>query len=262
MLFKALNCQWSNLSLIIAMQMNNDFAGFYFYSKVNPWGMRAAKKYSCPFHAKLAVNVNLTAASFFIINYDLCRLLHLDSNLFGLDCICISGVQVQQSLSLTEVFRNPSASRLQLLMPDLSGSMGFGQPFLPLYFWFCLDGRMRRMIVGIPLIPITESSLPSIAVTECTHASHGQQAGIHVTQFRNPSPIPGSVLSNVLLPNFRGSTGYGQAFLEALPGHIGHYDVQDCMDAVTWAVQQAAEGRKQKEMNGGINGGPVLDEVT
>lgn len=32
-----------------------------------------------------------------------------------------------------------------------------------------------------------------------------------------------------LLINFRGSTGYGQDFLECLPGHIGDYDVEDCI---------------------------------
>jgi len=42
------------------------------------------------------------------------------------------------------------------------------------------------------------------------------------------------------MPNFRGSTGYGQAFLETLPGHIGSYDVQDCMDALDWAVHEGA----------------------
>jgi acylaminoacyl-peptidase len=42
----------------------------------------------------------------------------------------------------------------------------------------------------------------------------------------------------VLAVNFRGSTGYGEAPLMSLPGHIGQHDVDDCMAALEAAVAQ------------------------
>ncbi|PNH08402.1 Acylamino-acid-releasing enzyme [Tetrabaena socialis] len=42
----------------------------------------------------------------------------------------------------------------------------------------------------------------------------------------------------VLCPNYRGSTGYGQAALASLPGAIGRNDVDDCLAAVDAAVAE------------------------
>ena len=36
-------------------------------------------------------------------------------------------------------------------------------------------------------------------------------------------------------PNYRGSTGFGQAALQALLGHVGQMDVEDCLDAIRQA---------------------------
>lgn len=38
------------------------------------------------------------------------------------------------------------------------------------------------------------------------------------------------------LPVCRGSTGFGEAALQSLPGHIGINDVQDCVDALDAAI--------------------------
>ncbi len=40
----------------------------------------------------------------------------------------------------------------------------------------------------------------------------------------------------VLCPNYRGSTGYGQAALGSLPGRVGGQDVADCVAAVRAAA--------------------------
>lgn len=37
---------------------------------------------------------------------------------------------------------------------------------------------------------------------------------------------------SLALVNYRGSSGYGQNFLESLPGHIGEFDVEDCKSAI------------------------------
>ena len=36
----------------------------------------------------------------------------------------------------------------------------------------------------------------------------------------------------MLVPNYHGSFGYGDAFLHSLCGHIGEIEVKDVMDAV------------------------------
>lgn len=40
----------------------------------------------------------------------------------------------------------------------------------------------------------------------------------------------------VIAVNFRGSTGFGEDGVQSLPGHIGHYDVEDCMAALDATV--------------------------
>ncbi len=34
---------------------------------------------------------------------------------------------------------------------------------------------------------------------------------------------------NILAPNFSGSTGYGEQFIEKLSGHIGKLDADECI---------------------------------
>lgn len=43
-------------------------------------------------------------------------------------------------------------------------------------------------------------------------------------------------------PNFRGSTGYGEDCIQALPGHAGSADVADCMAALHAAVDRGTPG--------------------
>lgn len=40
----------------------------------------------------------------------------------------------------------------------------------------------------------------------------------------------------VIAVNYRGSTGFGEAGVQSLPGHAGHYDVEDCVAALDAAV--------------------------
>jgi acylaminoacyl-peptidase len=40
----------------------------------------------------------------------------------------------------------------------------------------------------------------------------------------------------IVAVNYRGSTGFGEASLQSLPGHIGRHDVDDCMAALDDAI--------------------------
>jgi len=41
---------------------------------------------------------------------------------------------------------------------------------------------------------------------------------------------------HVVLVNFRGSTGFGLDFLNSLPGHVGDYDISDCMLSLSHVI--------------------------
>ena len=57
-----------------------------------------------------------------------------------------------------------------------------------------------------------------------------------------------------MLLNFRGSTGYGEASIQSLPGKIGENDVADCLASLQAAVD-AGGG------TGRGSGGPAVEAV-
>ncbi|KAG1675395.1 hypothetical protein FOA52_012314 [Chlamydomonas sp. UWO 241] len=59
----------------------------------------------------------------------------------------------------------------------------------------------------------------------------------------------------VICPNYRGSTGYGQASLASLPGNIGTNDVADCMAALQQAVDAGHADPSRVAVVGGSHGG-------
>ena len=63
---------------------------------------------------------------------------------------------------------------------------------------------------------------------------------------------------DLLLLNFRGSTGFGQAQLESLPGKVGQQDVDDCISCLDAAGLTAGSGDSSMLpliVNGGSHGG-------
>ncbi|KAG2444971.1 hypothetical protein HYH02_008843 [Chlamydomonas schloesseri] len=59
----------------------------------------------------------------------------------------------------------------------------------------------------------------------------------------------------VIVPNYRGSTGYGQAALASLPGAIGRNDVDDCMACVDAVVAEGLVDKSRVSVVGGSHGG-------
>jgi dipeptidyl aminopeptidase/acylaminoacyl peptidase len=62
---------------------------------------------------------------------------------------------------------------------------------------------------------------------------------------------------DILLINYIGSTGYGQDFVSALPGHCGVLDVSDCFAAIrdALAVVEKRAKRVRLTVHGGSHGG-------
>lgn len=67
----------------------------------------------------------------------------------------------------------------------------------------------------------------------------------------------------VLAPNFRGSTGFGNAYISAADGEWGRKMQEDLVDAVDWAVSQGIAARDKVGIYGGSYGGyAVLAALT
>lgn len=60
---------------------------------------------------------------------------------------------------------------------------------------------------------------------------------------------------SVVLVNYRGSTGFGEAGVQSLPGHIGSYDVEDCRAALAAAAEAGLCDPSRVGIFGGSHGG-------
>ncbi|KAL6784708.1 hypothetical protein ACKKBF_B02895 [Auxenochlorella protothecoides x Auxenochlorella symbiontica] len=72
------------------------------------------------------------------------------------------------------------------------------------------------------------------------------------------SPVLGALCAlghDVLLVNYRGSTGFGEASLQALPGRVGELDVGDCLAALRRARALGAGAGAGAAVVGGSHGG-------
>ncbi|EIE20682.1 alpha/beta-hydrolase [Coccomyxa subellipsoidea C-169] len=60
---------------------------------------------------------------------------------------------------------------------------------------------------------------------------------------------------NLVVPNYRGSTGYGEDSIQSLPGYIGTNDIADCMTALDAAVSEGLVDGGRVAVIGGSHGG-------
>ncbi|KAM9987494.1 hypothetical protein ACTFIZ_005222 [Dictyostelium cf. discoideum] len=62
---------------------------------------------------------------------------------------------------------------------------------------------------------------------------------------------------NIIIPNYRGSTGFGKDFVDCLPGHIGDLDVDDCVQAINYTLDKidTTIDRNKIGVIGGSHGG-------
>jgi acylaminoacyl-peptidase len=62
---------------------------------------------------------------------------------------------------------------------------------------------------------------------------------------------------NILFPNYRGSTGVSEKYLESLAGHCGDYDVMDCYNLTLSALEELKEfvDPRKVVVYGGSHGG-------
>ncbi|TFK99865.1 Alpha/Beta hydrolase protein [Pterulicium gracile] len=94
-------------------------------------------------------------------------------------------------------------------------------------------------------------------VSPCITIPHGGPHGATSTAF-TPS-VTARVLNGytVSMPNFTGSTGYGQKYIEKLLGQCGTLDVEDCKASVDYLVSLgiSKHGKGWQFIQGGSHGG-------
>lgn len=72
---------------------------------------------------------------------------------------------------------------------------------------------------------------------------HGGPHSCYPTSFFTGYAFLVTVGFNVLLVNFRGSTGFGEDSIQSLPGNIGTNDVLDCMACLQAAADTGEPGQ-------------------
>lgn len=84
---------------------------------------------------------------------------------------------------------------------------------------------------------------------------HGGPHSAYAAQFFMPLSFMVSLGYTVVLLNYRGSTGFGEASIQSLPGHISTHDVQDCWDSLQEAVKRGYTDPSRVAVIGGSHGG-------
>ncbi|KAF8154267.1 Alpha/Beta hydrolase protein [Crassisporium funariophilum] len=122
--------------------------------------------------------------------------------------------------------------------------------------------KIRTSIVPIPnRYPVEtiliRSSVAGASAQPCITSPHGGPHGATSTAF-SPSTtalvLEGYTLS---LPNYTGSPGYGEAFIQSLIGRCGELDVEDCIASVRHLIDSdiAEDGPGKNLVMGGSHGG-------
>ena len=89
----------------------------------------------------------------------------------------------------------------------------------------------------------------------CVLVPHGGPHAAHADAWVLSTAFLAGLGYTVLLTNFRGSTGQGEACVRALPGAIGEMDVADCVSALDAAVQAGVADPARVAVVGGSHGG-------
>jgi dipeptidyl aminopeptidase/acylaminoacyl peptidase len=154
-----------------------------------------------------------------------------------------------------EVYRLPARGRtLPQRVTDLNPhTASWRLPELKVVSWKSADGTPVEGILELPAGWTPEQGpLPTMVVIHGGPTSHARYA-------RTLRPTGEGWLAGqgfaVLLPNYRGSTSYGDAFLTGLVGHENEVDVADILAGVDELVRQGVADPERLAVGGWSNGG-------
>ncbi|KAJ3742795.1 Alpha/Beta hydrolase protein [Lentinula detonsa] len=136
-----------------------------------------------------------------------------------------------------------------------------------------LQSRLNSLTVKIVSIPDRfptetiliqdKAALQDHKILPCISIPHGGPHGANVVSFSAPVCFLALEGYTVSLPNYTGSTGYGEKYIRALIGQCGQLDVGDCIESVRHLVKigAAKEGRGNLLLAGGSHGGFLLGHL-
>ncbi|KAL4436940.1 hypothetical protein ABPG75_004079 [Micractinium tetrahymenae] len=107
--------------------------------------------------------------------------------------------------------------------------------------------------VGCEAVVLHSRSAPGPRPTIIT--PHGGPHSAYLAQYFMPLTYLVSLGYNVVLLNYRGSTGFGEASIQSLPGSIGTNDVADCLASLQAAVDAGLADPERVAVVGGSHGG-------
>lgn len=84
---------------------------------------------------------------------------------------------------------------------------------------------------------------------------HGGPHSAYSTQFVPSISFLAASGYNIITVNYRGSTGFGEDFLQSLPGKIGDQDVKDCLQALKKGIEADLVLEDKVAVVGGSHGG-------
>ncbi|KIK66347.1 hypothetical protein GYMLUDRAFT_38158 [Collybiopsis luxurians FD-317 M1] len=108
-----------------------------------------------------------------------------------------------------------------------------------------------------------KSAVEEKKILPCITMPHGGPHAAESITF-NPVTVAYALEGYTLsLPNYTGSTGYGEKSIQALIGQCGTLDVGDCIESVRHLVKTgvASEGRGRLMLSGGSHGGFLLGHL-
>ena len=100
-----------------------------------------------------------------------------------------------------------------------------------------------------------EKNLPPINKRPLVVFLHGGPHAVHTGVFSVTKHYLLHQGYNLLYPNFRGSLGYGQKFIEELAGKIGEVDREEIMETIEYCVEEGLCDENKVAIYGGSYGG-------
>ncbi|MCC7083847.1 MAG: S9 family peptidase [Pirellulales bacterium] len=125
-------------------------------------------------------------------------------------------------------------------------------PQVSIFQWKGRDGRPVEGILELPADYKTGDRLPLIV---SIHGGPTAMSRYHLALGLNGTSLLASHGYALLLPNYRGSTGYGDSFITELVGHANDIDVDDVLRGVDALVDAGIANQDHMGVCGWSNGG-------
>jgi len=122
------------------------------------------------------------------------------------------------------------------------------------------DSVDQDLVVQSILMLPNKSKYPKPPLVVCPHG--GPHSAYTTSYFHSLAYLCGYGGYAVLIPNYRGSTGFGQASVEALPTRIGDMDVKDVMMATDLVRESGLVDPDRVGISGGSHGGFLTAHCT